>query len=208
MGGRLKKSSDPEVCGWPGLIESLARICEECPVDRKILLVASHHAGQLILQSLARRSGGWLNLRAPTPAELAWEAIAADASAKGLAAADDITLEDIVIEAYHATRRSFFPEEPPLGLFAAIQRTLLEIRNAGITPEQLRASPRPSSNTTRQPCAAIRCSMKRISTAWRQGSRPHRRSCSSRHLSKPQACAGSSSSHTQPGVSLRSPRIR
>jgi len=156
MGGRLKKSSDPEVCGWPGLIESLARICEECPVDRKILLVASHHAGQLILQSLARRSGGWLNLRAATPAELAWEAVAADASAKGLAAADDITIEGIVIEAYQATRRSFFPDQPPLGLLAAIQRTLLEIRNAGITPEQLRASPVIQAEKARELAAILK----------------------------------------------------
>ncbi len=141
MGGTVKKSSDPERRGWPEIVESLARVCEEAPVDRKILLAPNHHAGQLILQSLARCSGGWLNLRAATPAELAWEAIAADASAKGLAAADDTTLEGIVIEAYQATRRAFFPDQPPLGLLAAIQRTLLEIRNAGITPELLRASP-------------------------------------------------------------------
>jgi ATP-dependent helicase/nuclease subunit B len=141
MGGTVKKSSGPEVRGWPGLVESLARVCEEAPIDRKILLVPNHHAGQLILQSLARLSRGWLNLRAATAAELAWEAIAVDASAKGLSAADDITLEGILIEAYQATRRAFFPDQPPLGLLAAIQRTLLEIRNAGITPEQLRASP-------------------------------------------------------------------
>jgi len=57
MGGTFKKSSGLEVRSRPRLIESLARVCEESPVDRKILLVANHHAGQLILQSLARRSG-------------------------------------------------------------------------------------------------------------------------------------------------------
>ena len=63
----------------PKIIESLARVCEQYPIDRKILVVQNHHAGQLILQSLARCSGGWLNLRAVTPAELAWDAIAAEA---------------------------------------------------------------------------------------------------------------------------------
>ncbi len=100
MGGTVKKSSATEVRGWPRLIEVLARVCEEAPIDRKILLVPNRHSGQLILKSLASRAGGWLNLRAATPAEMAWEAIAADASAKGLTAADDITLECIVVEGY------------------------------------------------------------------------------------------------------------
>jgi ATP-dependent helicase/nuclease subunit B len=81
-----------------------------------------------------------MNLRAATPGELAWEVIAAEASAKGLTAADDLTLEGIVIEAYQGTKRAFFPDRPPLGLLSAIQRTLLELRNAGITPEKLRCS--------------------------------------------------------------------
>jgi hypothetical protein len=51
---------------WPRLIESLAHICGQYATDRKIFLVQNHHAGQVILQSLARCAGGWLNLRAMT----------------------------------------------------------------------------------------------------------------------------------------------
>jgi hypothetical protein len=115
--------------GRPRLIESLTRVCKEHPVDRKVLLVRNHHAGQLILHSLARCGGGWLNLRAMTPAGLA---------AEGLTAADDLALEAIVIDAYESIKRSFFPDRPPLGLIAAIQRAISELRIAGVTPEQLR----------------------------------------------------------------------
>ena len=140
MGAMKTGSSLSDARSWPRLIESLARICKQYPIDRKILAVQSHHAGQLILQSLAKCSGGWLNLRAVTPAELAWDAIAAEASARGLMAADDVTLEGTVIEAYQGTKRAFFPERPPLGLLSAIQRTILELRNAEVTPAKLRSS--------------------------------------------------------------------
>jgi ATP-dependent helicase/nuclease subunit B len=126
-----------EVVMLPRIIESVVRVCKQYPVDRKVLLVRNHHAGQLMLQSLARCAGGWLNLRAMTPADLA---------AENLTAADDLTLETIVIEAYHDTKRAFFPDKPPLGLIAAVYRTLVELRIAAVKPAHLRAMKSPKGS--------------------------------------------------------------
>ena len=132
-------TASPESNAWPKLIESLAGICKQHPIDRKVLLVQNHHSGQLILRAVAKCSGGWLNLYALTPAQLAWESIASEASARGLAPADDVAVEGLILEAYQSTRRSFFPENPPLGLLAAIGHAISELRIAGVQPADLRS---------------------------------------------------------------------
>jgi len=123
---------------WPKIVKEIAEVCREHPTNRKLLLVENYQAGQLILQTVAKCAGGWLNLIAVTPLDLAWSAIEADASAKGLKAADELSLECFVLNSYNKIRRSFFPDSPPLGLISAIARTIAELRIAGVAPAELR----------------------------------------------------------------------
>ena len=123
---------------WPRIIGETAEVCKKYPTHRKLLLIQNHHAGQLILQSVAKCAGGWLNLHAVTPTELAWSAIATEASTKGLDAADVLRIECIVLNAYNKVRRAFFPDNPPLGLISALTRTISELRIANVGVEELR----------------------------------------------------------------------
>lgn len=122
----------------PRIVKEIAKVCAKLPSNRKLLLVESHQAGQLLLQGVAKCAGGWLNLHPVTPLDLAWSAIEAEASAKEMNPADELSLECMVLTAYNKIRRSFFPNNPPLGLISAIAKTVSELRIAQVAPEELR----------------------------------------------------------------------
>ncbi|NLT67456.1 MAG: hypothetical protein GXX84_12715 [Acidobacteria bacterium] len=123
---------------WPRLVKEIAEVCGKYPSSRKLLLVENYQAGQLLLQAVAKCAGGWLNLTALTPLDLAWSAVESEASAKGIKSADELSLECIVLNAYNKIQRSFFPDNPPLGLISAIAKTVSELRIAQIAPEELK----------------------------------------------------------------------
>lgn len=123
---------------WPRIIKEISDFCKKHPTDRKVVLVQNHHSGQLIIQSVAKSAGGWLNLHALTPLDLAWRAIESEASAKGFEAVDELRNECIVLNAYNKIQRSFFPANPPLGLISALAKTIAELRIAQVSLESLK----------------------------------------------------------------------
>lgn len=114
------------------IIQELAGFCRNNPIAKKLVLVQNSYSGQLILQSLARCTGGWVNLHAITPLVLAWDIIGPEVAMKELIAADAAQIEGIVLTAYNKIQRSYFPADPPLGLISALAQTISELRIAQV----------------------------------------------------------------------------
>lgn len=122
---------------WPVIVREIAEVCGKYPSSRKLLLAGNYQAGQILLQAVAKCAGGWLNLQPVTPLDLAWSAVEAEASAKEAKPADELSLECIVFNAYNKIPRTFFPDNPPLGLLSAIAKAVAELRAARVPPEKL-----------------------------------------------------------------------
>lgn len=67
----------------PRLMQSLARVCREYPTAEKVLVVAGYQVGHAMLGTLARVTGGWLNIRLATPLTLAVDVAAPRMAAEG-----------------------------------------------------------------------------------------------------------------------------
>jgi hypothetical protein len=133
----MKPMFDARLESWPMLVGAVAGVCAKYPVARKLLLVQDHQAGRLLLDACAAAAGGWLNLHAVTAFDLAWKAAMPKAAAKELEAADALSLECLVLAAYDAVPKKFFPPAPSFGLIAALSRVLSELRIAGITADDM-----------------------------------------------------------------------
>ena len=121
----------------PLAAKSLADICRLHPTESKVLVVPTYYSGRQLLETLARYSGGWLNLRLATPVSLALDSCAAVIAEKGLAFERGITLEAIFSDIYNQTRKTYFPEDAGLGLIASVHRAVSELRMVGIQPEDI-----------------------------------------------------------------------
>jgi ATP-dependent helicase/nuclease subunit B len=124
----------------PRLVESLAAVCRELPLDEKVLIAPSRFIGHQIAEALARSGTPWVHLRVESVRSLAHslagpsiaeEGLTLLSRAQALALIEQACAETLAGAAYFgelATRP---------GLHRAIQNTFNELKSAGISPDAL-----------------------------------------------------------------------
>jgi ATP-dependent helicase/nuclease subunit B len=124
------------------LIDSLARVCRERPLDEKVLVAPSLFVGHTLVERLAREGHSWVNLRVETARTIALAvagpAIAAEkrrllSRAQALALVEQACGETLTPKSYFGELR----DRP--GFHRALQRTFDEIRAAGLSAAALPA---------------------------------------------------------------------
>ncbi len=141
----LPFDTEPETAtppGEPRLIEDLARVCRQQPLDEKILVAPSLPIGYQIVERLARIGVPWINLRVETARtlaharigpELAREGLRLLSRAQALALVEQACAEGLGPDSYFGA----LSDRP--GLHRALQATLDELRAAGLDPALLPA---------------------------------------------------------------------
>jgi ATP-dependent helicase/nuclease subunit B len=123
------------------LLSSLAAFCESHPVDEKILLVPSMAAGVQMLDALARSACAHINLRPETVVSLALAGAGPELASEGcrlLSRAQLLALVEGACDEVLEETSYFGKLRARVGLHRAIQRTLEELRRAGLGPRALR----------------------------------------------------------------------
>lgn len=126
----------------PLLLQQLAQICRELPLEEKVLVAPSLAIGHQIVERLAREGHPWINLRVATISMLAHGLVGPEIAREGrrlLSRAQTLALiEQACSETL--TERSYFGalRDRP-GFHRALQKTLEELRAAGISPAALPA---------------------------------------------------------------------
>src|SRR5690349_12716749 len=119
------------------LIEELARVCAELPVEEKVLVAPSLAVGHTLVERLAREGHAPANLRVETLRTLALGAVGAELAhggfrllsrAQALALVEQACAETLTPLSYFGRLR----DRP--GLHRALQETLDELRGAGLEP--------------------------------------------------------------------------
>ncbi len=124
------------------LLYGLKNICGQYPLDEKRLIVPGYSAGNTLCESLARESGGWLNLRPVTVAGMAREVVATFSAGSGLTFLNGGTAATVVEKLFLHLREqgslSYFTHEGnATGTVRAIASSLLEMRMAGMVSGDL-----------------------------------------------------------------------
>lgn len=122
------------------LIDELARVCRERPLEEKILIAPSLAVGHTMIERLARENNPWVNLRVETVRNLAHATVGAALAKKGmtlLSRAQALALiEQACAEALASDSYFGRIQECP-GLHRALEATFDELRAAGITASVL-----------------------------------------------------------------------
>jgi RecB family exonuclease len=125
------------------LIEEIARVCAESPLEEKILVAPSLAVGHTLLERLAREGHASVHLRVETLRTLALRAVAPELAQGGLRLLSRAQALALVEQACSETLtgRSYFGRlrDRP-GLHRALQETLDELRAAGIEPDAIPSS--------------------------------------------------------------------
>jgi ATP-dependent helicase/nuclease subunit B len=122
------------------LLESLAQVCRDHPLEEKVLIAPGRFVGHQIVESLVRSGTPWIHLRVESVRSLA-HAVAGPAIAEeGLTLLSRAQALALIEQACAETLTpgSYFGElagRP--GLHRAIQSTFDELRSAGISPSAL-----------------------------------------------------------------------
>jgi RecB family exonuclease len=122
------------------LIEELARVCAEHPLEEKVLIAPSLAVGHTLVERLGREGHAWVNLRVETVRTLALAAVAPELAREGLRLLSRAQALALVEQACLSVldSESYFGElrDRP-GFHRALQRTFDELRAAGISAESL-----------------------------------------------------------------------
>ena len=126
-----------------GLIDSLARVCRERPLEEKILVAPSLAIGHTLVERLAREGHPWIHLRVETVRTIALDLVGAGPRARGFAPA----LAGPGAGSRRAGLRGVSEARSPTsaqlrdrpGFHRALQRTFEEIRAAGLSAAALPA---------------------------------------------------------------------
>ncbi len=124
----------------PRLIEELARVCRERPLEEKVLVAPSLLIGHQIVEALARSGRPWVNLRVETVRHLAHALVGPALARDGwrlLSRAQSLALieqacADVLNESSYFGRLLDRP-----GLHRSLQAAFDELRSAGLTPDTL-----------------------------------------------------------------------
>lgn len=126
--------------GVPRLVEALAAVCRELPLEEKVLIAPSRFVGHQLIEALARSGTPWIHLRVESVRSLAHSVAGAAIAEAGLTLLSRAQALALIEQACAETLTpaSYFGElaERP-GLHRAIQNTFDELRSAGISPAAL-----------------------------------------------------------------------
>jgi len=132
----------PEPPAPASLIEDLARVCREHPLDEKVLVAPTLAIGHQIAERLVRSGTPWIGLRVETVRTLAHAAVGGEMAREGLrllSRAQSLALvEQACADALGPASYFGGLRERP-GLHRALQATLEELGSAGLDPERLPA---------------------------------------------------------------------
>jgi len=124
------------------LIAALVSACDEAPVAEKVFVAPSLLQGHTILERLAREGHPWTNLRVETVRTLAHAAAGPGLAREGLrllSRAQTLALVEQACAQALPGGSYFGALRERAGLHRAMQRTLEELRAAGIGPARLPA---------------------------------------------------------------------
>jgi ATP-dependent helicase/nuclease subunit B len=125
------------------LIAALAAACAEDPLAEKVFVAPSLLEGHTLVERLAREGHPWTNLRVETVRTLALAAAGPQLAREGLrllSRAQALALVEQACAQALGTKSYFGALRDRTGLHRAIQRTLDELRAAGIGPGRLPAA--------------------------------------------------------------------
>jgi len=135
---------DPEPRPVTGrLIAALASACAEAPLEEKVFVAPSLLAGHTVVERLAREGHPWTNLRVETMRTLAAAAAGPSLAREGLrllSRAQALALVEQACTQALGEASYFGALRDRTGLHRAMQRTLDELRAAGISPAGLPAA--------------------------------------------------------------------
>lgn len=124
----------------PRLIESLAAVCREHPLDEKALIAPSRFVGHQIAEVLARSGTPWVHLRIESVRSLAHSVAGPSIADEGLTLLSRAQALALIEQACAETLAgsAYFGELAARpGLHRAIQTTFGELKSAGISPDAL-----------------------------------------------------------------------
>ncbi len=133
------------------LLSSLESLDCAHPLARKRLVGPDMSFGRELLLTLARRTNGWIGWEATNLREIAKELAFLPLAESGVRAADDVTVDALVGRALEraisarAVSAGFAALAPGLGFRRALLDSLLELRTAGVSVDELRAAALPGS---------------------------------------------------------------
>ena len=150
------------------LLESLAAVCAEIPLDEKILVAPSLATGHELVERLARSGTPWVNLRVESVRSLAHAIVGPSLVEEGRTLLSRVQALALVEQACSEvlTRNSYFGglRDRP-GLHRAIQSTFDDLREAGVASESL--PPRAFGDTKK--LADVREVLRRYESALAEG---------------------------------------
>lgn len=125
------------------LLRQLAQACRERVIEEKVLVVPDFRAGYEICETLARRYGGWLNLRSETTTSLALSIAQTDLANRGIRLISGALARSVVEEILQGLESqsalAYFTRSPgATGLVKSLARSVLELRSFGVTAGGLR----------------------------------------------------------------------
>ena len=122
------------------VIEELARICRERPLEEKVLVSPSLSIGHTLVERLAREGHDWTNLRVETVRTLAAAAVGPQLASGGwkiLSRAQTLALVEQACAESAGPGGYFGSIADRPGLHRALQETLEELRAAGLSADTL-----------------------------------------------------------------------
>src|SRR5258706_8913047 len=137
------EAPEPQPARGPGLVEELALICREYPLEEKVLVAPSLPIGHQLVERLARQGHPWVHLRVATIRTLAHRVVGADLAREGvrlLSRAQALALVERACGEYLTAKSYFGQLRDRPGFHRALQRTFDEIRPAGLSPDALPAA--------------------------------------------------------------------
>src|SRR5215208_913508 len=149
---QVPSSGDPNRGRRPtSVLRALGAITRRHPTDRKRLVGPDVNYGRELLVALARETGDCAGWEATTVRMVADELAAASLAEYGLRAASDIEIAALVNRALDDALAAgdvsarFGALERSLGFRRALRDSLLELRTAGVAPDDVRAGAEPGS---------------------------------------------------------------
>ncbi len=124
---------------------SLADVVEESSAKRKLLICPDINYGREVLAALARSSGGWIGWEATNLRSIAQEIAFVSLAETKRTPGSDIAIGALVNQALDEVlaKRTANPElralKESIGFRNMIRDSVLELRNAGVSPEVIRA---------------------------------------------------------------------
>jgi len=125
------------------LVDALARVARERPVERKLLLAPTFGSGRELLRQLARKGRGWVGFEVSTPRPLALRLARPAMAADGLQPLDAFDRQALLDEALDGALSSGADAglgelSEGVGFRESVHSSVVALRLAGIAPRRVR----------------------------------------------------------------------